>query len=159
MHHKQSATPFGRRSGVLYPNWDNSSTIEQSQKALFKKRLPSALDARAGAFPAQLTQIAHPQNFAYRVRVRAVRGGNSRSLVPVRMGLSIISSWCRYRPGLMLFAAPADRQRCRSASTNSSRRPRAARKSEPRTRSINQGSLRQSKRSSRTVSVPDASKP
>jgi len=44
-----------------------------------------------------------------------------------------------------------------SASTKSSRRPRAARKSEPRTRSINQESLRQRRRT-RTVSVPDAAK-
>ena len=110
MHHKQSATPLGRRVGLLYPNWNNWSTIERSQKAFFKKRLPFALDTRAGAFPAQLTQIAHPQNFAYRVRVRAVRGDDSRSLVPVRMGLSkFVSSCCRYRPGLMLLPPqPAD---------------------------------------------------
>jgi len=110
MHHKQSATSFGRRAGLLYPNWNNCSTIERSQKALFKKRLPPALDARAGAFPAQFTQIAHPQNFAYRVCVRAVCGDNSRSLVPVRMGLSkFVSSCCRYRPGVMLSRPqPAD---------------------------------------------------
>jgi hypothetical protein len=103
MHHKQSATSFGRRAGLLYPNWNNCSTIERSQKALFKKRLPFALDARAGAFPAQFTQIAHPQNLAYRVRVRAVCGDNSRSLVPVLMGLSkFVSSRCRYRSSLML---------------------------------------------------------
>jgi hypothetical protein len=110
MHHKQSATSFGRRAGLLYPNWNNCSTIERSQKALFKKRLPFALDARAGAFPAQFTQIAHPQNLAYRVRVRAVCGDNSRSLVPVLMGLSkFVSSRCRYRSSLMLSRPqPAD---------------------------------------------------
>ena len=110
MHHKQSATSFGRRAGLLYPNWNNCSTIERSQKALFKKRLPFALDARAGAFPAQFTQIAHPQNLAYRVRVRAVCGDNSRSLVPVLMGLSkFVSSRCRYRSSLMLSQPqPAD---------------------------------------------------
>ena len=103
MHHKQSATPLGRRVGLLYPNWNNWSTIERSQKALFKKRLPFALDTRAGVFPAQLTQIVHPQNFAYQVRVRAVCGDNSRSLVPVRMGLSkFVSSRSRDRPTLML---------------------------------------------------------
>ena len=57
MDHKQSATPFGRRARLLCPNWSNCSTVEPAQKALFKKRLPFALDARAGAFPAQLTQI------------------------------------------------------------------------------------------------------
>jgi hypothetical protein len=116
MHHKQSATPLGRRGGLLYPNWNNWSTIKRSQKALFKKRLPFALDTRAGAFPAQLTQIAHPQNFAYRVRVRAVRGDDSRSLVPVRMGLSkLVSSCCRYRSSLMLSRLqPADNETLQS---------------------------------------------
>ena len=110
MHYKQSATSFGRRAGLLYPNWNNCSTIERSQKALFKKRLPFAPDARAEAFPAQFTQIAHPQNFAYRVRVRAVCGDNSRSLVPFPMGLSkLVSSRCRYRSSLMLSRPqPAD---------------------------------------------------
>jgi hypothetical protein len=114
MHHKQSATPLGRRVGLLHPNWNNWSTIERSQKALFKKRLPFALDTRAGAFPAQLTQIAHPQNFAYRVRVR--RGDDSRSLVRVRMGLSkFVSSCCRYRSSLMLSRPqPADNATLRS---------------------------------------------
>ena len=102
MDHKQSATPFGRRAGLFYPNWSNCSTIERSQKALFKKRLPFALDARATASPAHLTQIMRRQNFAN--RVRAVRGDNSRSLVSVRIQLSkFVSSCCRYRPGLMLL--------------------------------------------------------
>jgi hypothetical protein len=116
MHHKQSATPLGRRVGLLYPNWNNWSTIERSQKAFFKKRLPFALDTRAGAFPAQLTQIAHPQNFAYRVRVRAVRGDDSHSLVPVRMGLSkFVSSRCLYRSSLMLSRPqPADNETLQS---------------------------------------------
>ncbi len=110
MDHKQSATPFGRRAGLFYPNWSNCSTIERSQKALFKKRLPFALDARAGVLPPQLTEITHLQNFENRVRVRAVRGDNSRSLVPVRIWLSkFVSSCCRYRPGLMLLRPqPAD---------------------------------------------------
>ena len=116
MHHKQSATPLGRRVGLLYPNWNNWSTIEQSQKAFFKKRLPFVLDTRAGVFPARLTQIAHPQNFAYRVRVRAVRGDDSRSLVPVRMGLSkFVSSRCLYRSSLMLSRPqPADNETLQS---------------------------------------------
>jgi hypothetical protein len=103
MDHKQSATPIGRRGRPLCPDWNNCSTVESSQKALFKKRLPFALDARAGAFPARLTQITHPQNLANRVRVRAVRGDNSRSFVPVRIGLSkFVSSRSRDRPTLML---------------------------------------------------------
>jgi hypothetical protein len=89
MDHIKSATPIGRRARLLCPIWNNCSTIEPWQKALFKKCLPFALDARAGAFPAQLTQITHPQNFANRVRVRAVSSENSRSLVPVRIWLSI----------------------------------------------------------------------
>ncbi|MGO9720016.1 MAG: hypothetical protein ACLPOA_05400 [Methylocella sp.] len=103
MDDKQSVTSAGQRARLLHPNWNNFSTIERLQKALFKKRLPSALDTRAGVFPAQLTQIAHPQNFAYRVRIRAVRGDNSRSLVPVRAGLSKFALSCRrYRSSLML---------------------------------------------------------
>ena len=110
MDDKQSVTSAGQRARLLHPNWNNFSTIERPQKALFKKRLPFALDARAGAFPAQFTQIAHPQNLAYRVRVRAVCGDNSRSLVPVLMGLSkFVSSRCRYRSSLMLSRPqPAD---------------------------------------------------
>ncbi len=104
MDHKQSATPIGRRAGPLCPNWNTCETVKPSQNALFKKRLPFALDARAGAFPGQLKQITRPQNFANGVRVRAVRGENSRSFVPVRIGLSkFVSSCCRYRPGLMLL--------------------------------------------------------
>jgi hypothetical protein len=108
MDHKQSATPFGRRAGSLCPNWNNCSTVEPSQKALFKTRLPFTLDASATASPAQLTQIMRRQNFAN--RVRAVRGDNSRSLVPVWIQLSkFVSSCCRYRPGLMLLPPkPAD---------------------------------------------------
>ena len=64
MDHKQSATPFGWRARSLCPNWNNCSTVEPSQKALFKTRLPFALDARATASPAQLTQIMRRQNFA-----------------------------------------------------------------------------------------------
>ena len=110
MDHKQSATPIGRRARPFCPDWSNCSTVEPAQKALYKKRLLFALDARAGAFPAQFTQIAHPQNLAYRVRVRAVCGDNSRSLVPVLMGLSkFVSSRCRYRSSLMLSRPqPAD---------------------------------------------------
>jgi hypothetical protein len=110
MDHKQSATPVGRRTRPFCPDWNNCSTVEPSQKALFKKRLLFALDARAGAFPAQLTQITHPQNFANGVRVRVVSCDNSRSLVPVRIGLSkFVSSCCRYRPGVMLLRPrPAD---------------------------------------------------
>ncbi len=104
MDHKQSTTPIGRRARLLCPDWNNCSSVESSQKALFEKRLPFALDARAGAFQAQLSQITHPQNLANRVRVRAVRGDNSRSFVPVRIGPSkFVSSCCRYRPGLLLL--------------------------------------------------------
>ena len=73
-------------------------------------RLLFALDARAGAFPGQLTQITSPQNIANGVRVRAERCDNSRSLVPVRIGLNkFVSSCCRYRPGVMLLRPqPAD---------------------------------------------------
>ena len=116
MDDKQSVTSAGQRARLLHPNWNNFSTIERPQKALFKKRLPFALDTRAGVFPAQLTQIAHPQNFAYRVRVRATQGDNSRSLVPVRTGLSkFVLSCCRYRSSLMLSRTqPADNDTRRS---------------------------------------------
>ena len=92
MDHKQSATPSGRRAGAFYPNWNSCLIIERPQKARFKKRLPFAPDARAGAFPAKLAEITCPRHlyFANWFRVRASSGDNDfRSPVsPARIGLS-----------------------------------------------------------------------
>jgi len=162
MDHKQAATPFGRRARLLYPDWNNCSTREPPQKALVQKRLPFALGARAGAFPAQLTEITHPQNFARQDPVRPVRGQNSRLIVPARIGRNnFVSLCCRYRPGLMLLRLqPVENDISQGFSEAGEPHWRnlrgAARKREPRTRSTNLESSRQRQRA-RTLSVPDSS--
>lgn len=110
MDHKQSATPFGRRTRPLRPDWNNCSIGEPPQKALFKKRLPFALNARAGGFPGATYRDHASSKLREPGSCSPVRGENSRSLVPVRIGLSnFVSSCCRYRPGLMLLRLqPAD---------------------------------------------------
>lgn len=153
MDHKQLATPSGRRKGLLYPNRNSCSLIELPRKARFKEWLPYAPDAGAGLSQHSLQKSPSTPLFL-RFGFVLARGTTTfaRPVLRLDRAKHLRSSCCRYWPGLMLLRPRHTTIPGRAfpkvaiASAKSSRRPRAARKREPRTRSINQETLRQRKR-------------
>ena len=105
MDHKQSATPFGRRTGLLYPNRNSCSLIERPQKPRFKEWLCCAPDAGAGLSQHSFQKSPYAPLFSRIAFVLAPRGTTTFAPLFLRLDLAgnLGSSSCRHGPRLTLL--------------------------------------------------------
>ena len=111
MDHKQSATPFGRRTGLLYRNRNSCSLIERPQKPRFKEWLCCAPDAGAMLSQHSFQKTPYAPLFSRIAFVLAPRGTTTFAPLFLRLDLAgnFGSSSCRYGPSLTLLRPqPAD---------------------------------------------------
>jgi hypothetical protein len=111
MDHKQSATPFGWRAGVLYSNWNSCSILERPRKACIREWLPYAPDAGAGLSPYSSQKSPSTRLFSRIGFLLAPRGTTTtfaRPFLRLEHARHTRSSCCRDRPALMLLRPQAD---------------------------------------------------
>jgi hypothetical protein len=111
MDHKQSATPFGRRKGLLYPNRNNCPLIERHWKPRLKKWLCCAPDVGAGLSQHNFQKSPYAPLFSRIAFVLAPR--ETTTFAPLFLHLDLAgnlgSSSCRCGPRFTLLRPqPAD---------------------------------------------------
>ncbi len=111
MDHKQLATPFGRRKGLLYPNQNSCSLIERPRKPRFKEWLCCAPDAGTKLSQHSFQKSPYAPLFSRIAFVLAPRGTTTFAPLFLRLDLAgnLGSSSCQYGPRLTLLRPrPAD---------------------------------------------------
>jgi hypothetical protein len=111
MDHKQLATPFGRRTGLPYPNRKNCSLIERPRKPRFKKWMCCTPDAGTKLSQHSFQKSPYAPLFSRIAFVLAPRGTVTFAPLFLRLDLAgnLSSSSCQYGPRLtVLRPRPAD---------------------------------------------------